>query len=162
MDVPNDPVGHLSNEETRKLIWQQLILLLHAYKCEERGVQQCALPRCSDMKAVLIHLRLCQEGISCGIPHCISSRQLIRHWKTCVNSACPVCSPIKGTTPKEWHQSMREEKRRHLVELLDRETIPDLMSVEKSIYHLADTLENYYRMMAAKMCQEMTKKGQPA
>lgn len=37
----------------------------------------------------------CQDGKSCQIPHCASSRQIISHWKNCNRQDCPVCEPLK-------------------------------------------------------------------
>lgn len=83
----------------QKLIHQQLVLLLHAERCQKRENDDpsvtCELPRCGTMRVVLLHLADCKEGEDCRVPLCVSSCKVMNHWKNCVRAECHVCSPLR-------------------------------------------------------------------
>ena len=84
------PPLYATDPDKRKMIQNQLIILIHAAKCQKRAEnqdrqvsfyyifnggyfkfhfqqQQCQIPHCQTMKNVLMHLPNCQMGRNCTI-----------------------------------------------------------------------------------------------
>lgn len=86
--------------EKIKLIQQQLVFLLHANKCSmmeatKPNAPKCTLRYCKIMKEVLIHMTTCRANGNCTSPNCWSSRQILGHWKSCIDFDCSVCLQFK-------------------------------------------------------------------
>lgn len=88
----------LNDREKCQLIQKQLNLLLHAQKCLKSSYWQCTMPNCGMIKEVLVHMGVCQAGKNCNKPHCVTSRQIMTHWKNCTFPTCTVCGSLKANT----------------------------------------------------------------
>ncbi|GMR41277.1 hypothetical protein PMAYCL1PPCAC_11472, partial [Pristionchus mayeri] len=78
-------------EEQQRIIQQQLLLILHSHKCQQRDRPPCTVPHCQVMKELLCHMTGCSIGSDCTYNHCVSSRQVLHHWRHCRKSDCAIC-----------------------------------------------------------------------
>lgn len=84
-----------TDTQERYVIQQQIVILLHADKCQKNEFTHCNLPHCNLMKSVIAHMKNCQVGETCTSPHCSSSRKIIDHWLSCTKDDCLICLPLK-------------------------------------------------------------------
>ena len=88
-----------SETQRKKVIRQQqlrLYLLRHASKCTKGAL--CKTRYCPQMVKLWNHMKTSCPGADCKVPHCLSSRCVLNHYRICKDfnrsSTCEVCAPV--------------------------------------------------------------------
>ena len=72
----------------------RLLLLYHSVKCAHEN-RRCPVTRhCAEFKRLWRHMEGCADN-QCRVPHCVSSRAVIWHYKKCKDAACLTCGPVR-------------------------------------------------------------------
>jgi E1A/CREB-binding protein len=105
-------VNNMQKDQLSKQILQQkqqrLLLLRHSYYCRHNNNNYyhknhdnddddniCPVtPHCKTMKLVWYHMSHCVDH-QCKIPHCLSSRKILSHYKSCKHISCAICRPVR-------------------------------------------------------------------
>lgn len=82
-----------AQRQQRELFFiRQLQALLHASKCPAPA--GCT-PPCAQMKALLAHIKECQQ-MPCDVLLCVQSKRLLMHFKQCTDHNCNVCVTVRN------------------------------------------------------------------
>jgi len=85
---------------------QRLLLLRHATRCNYPPGECPIARRCAETKILCHHIRTCNKGRSCPVPHCVSSKYILSHYIRCRGSpSCLVCGPVKRATLKSYKKN---------------------------------------------------------
>ena len=92
---PMDINSNFANENDVKTKHkrQRLLLLRHASKCTAPPGQCKQTPHCAEMKVLWKHIASCKES-QCTVPHCMSSRYVLSHYRRC-KGPCNICDPVR-------------------------------------------------------------------
>ena len=163
------------DECKRRGIQNQLTLCLHSTKCmqesemlrdfldedEQIPAKNCGVSYCQRMTGILKHIKEthCQND-NCEVRACKSTRQIIKHWQSCLDAKCPVCKNVRQMAELsrplfqqienqeaeemevfgnyEWHAQYDDEKRRKIrskcvSQLLKGTLIPDLAKANQFV-----------------------------
>lgn len=100
---------------------QHLLLLLHAAKCQNKGVQ-CQVQRCAEVKRLREHLAGCNDQC-CRVPLCTISQRVLNHHTKCVDARCPICGPV--------HHAIQRNHQHHKQALKQRSQQPQSVIFER-------------------------------
>ena len=107
---------HLLSKQILKYKQQRLLLLRHSYCCKHNSTHHqshshghdvtdddkddCPVTRhCKTMKLLWHHMFRCVDH-QCKISHCLSSRKILSHYKSCMDNFCLICRPVRHMIAK--------------------------------------------------------------
>jgi len=76
-----------------------LLLLRHSSKCKTVDGQCTVTPYCDEMKKLWKHMSCCKDT-ECQVPHCLSSKNVLSHYRRC-KGPCSMCDPVMEITRPE-------------------------------------------------------------
>ena len=87
---------------------QRLLLIRHATRCkvpltssEAEGSQECPVSsHCAEGKRLASHIRKCKDA-DCRYKWCLSTRDVLGHYRSCRDRKCPVCNPVRAMHRRE-------------------------------------------------------------
>jgi len=134
------PIFDTDTKETRHKR-HRLLLLRHASKCTaENGTCN---PKCAEMKVSWKHLANCKDSY-CKVPHCLSSRYIISHYRRC-RSPCNICGPVKEIIQNGVPVYSSETE-------LEARTLSELMMKHELISFLSSPETNIARIERENIC----------
>ena len=84
---------HDSKKDLKKK--QQLLLLLHHVSQCPHGDGKCLRSKqCTQYKYLWHHISHCTDG-RCSLPRCQASLAILSHFRSCKNTECELCSPLR-------------------------------------------------------------------
>merc|ERR1711963_628177 len=64
------------------------------------------------MKQLWKHIINCHDE-NCSVPHCVSSRYVLGHFRKCLEANCPACGPVRERIRYEKQQQLYEVANNH-------------------------------------------------
>lgn len=89
---------------------QRLLLIRHCSTCpvvpRHHGASSSSSPpssyrcpvtsHCAEGKALCAHIRVCRLGRACAYKKCLTSREVLGHYRNCTDASCEICGPIRA------------------------------------------------------------------
>ncbi|PRQ51791.1 putative histone acetyltransferase chromatin regulator PHD family [Rosa chinensis] len=92
--VASRSTSHPQNQDRFRNQQRWLLFLRHARKCPS-SEGKCKESHCLTAQKLLKHIEICMS-FQCAYPYCPRTKKLLHHHKSCSDSACPVCVPVKN------------------------------------------------------------------
>ena len=96
LDGDSTTISHLTIDNPT----DHLLLLCHSSKCEEEDGKCTVTSYCGEMKKLWKHMAQCKEYNECQVPHCLSSKYVLSHYRRC-KGPCSKCDPVKEAIRQE-------------------------------------------------------------
>jgi len=111
--APSGQSGHPTSQDQQdtdskvKIKQQRLLLLRHASKCAYEDGKCPITSNCAQMKKLWKHIADCKQQ-RCTVPHCMSSRYVLSHYRKCKDQKCQSCEPVREAIRKQQQQQQQQ------------------------------------------------------